>query len=116
MEDKFGKNPKDSVRHQLDNFLLSRRITPQSSTGCSRYELLFKHAPRIRFSLLKPDVNTRVCEKDRSKVNHDTPNMKIREFSKGEKVTVQNFCEGRENCWGNCKEVGSSDLHCLVMV
>ena len=97
MEDKFGKNPKVSVRHRLDNFLLSYRITPQSSTGCSPYELLFKHAPRTRFSLLKPDVNTRVRDQqERAKVNHDSSNMKIREFFKGDKVMVQNFRGGKE--------------------
>ncbi len=40
LEDDFGKSPKVSVRHRLDNFLLSYRITPQSSTECSPYELL----------------------------------------------------------------------------
>ena len=39
---------------------------------------------------LKSDVLVRVRE------GHDTPNMKIRDFDKGDKVIVQNFWGGRE--------------------
>ena len=54
-----------TLLHRLHNFLFSYRVTPQKTNGSSPYELLFKHAHRARFTLLKPDVNVNVSKQDR---------------------------------------------------
>lgn len=96
VSDQFGMDVKVPLQHRLDNFLFSYRITPQTTTSCSPYELLFRHAPRTRFTLLKPDVNSKVSkQQDRQCVNHDTKGTRLREFSRGDKVMVKNFRGGK---------------------
>ena len=96
VSDQFGSDVKVPLQHRVDNFLFSYRITPQTTTGCSPYELLFRHAPRTRFTLLKPDVNVKVSkQQDRQRLNHDTKGTKLREFSRGDKVMVKNFRGGK---------------------
>jgi transposase InsO family protein len=52
--------PKLSTQHQLDNFFLTNRSTPQTITGRSPAELFLKREIRTRFSMLKPDLHKRV--------------------------------------------------------
>ena len=96
VSDQFGSDVKFPLQHRVDNFLFSYRITPQTTTGCSPYELLFRQAPRTRFTLLKPDVNVKVSkQQERQRINHNTKGTKLREFSRGDKVMVKNFRGGK---------------------
>ena len=97
LDDKFGRNCHVSIKHRLDNFLFSYRTTPQTVVGVSPYELVYRFAPRTRFSLLKPDLNARVVEKQqKTKQYHDRPGMKLRQFEAGERVMVKNHRGGKE--------------------
>ena len=96
VSDEFGSDVKVPLQHRVDNFLLSYRFTPQTTTGCSPYKLLFRHAPRTRFTLLKPDVNVKVSkQQDRQRLNRDTIGTKLREFSRGDKVIMKKFRGGK---------------------
>ena len=83
VSDQLGSDLKVPLQHRADNFLFSYRTTPQTTTGCSPYELLFRHSPRTKFTLVKPDVNVKLSkQQDRQRLNHDTKGTKLREFSK----------------------------------
>ena len=96
VNNELGCNVKVPIQHRLDNFLFSYQVTPQTTTGCTPYELLFKHAPRTRFTLLKPDVNVKVRkQQEKQREAHDKKGSRLREFSKGDKVMVKNFRGGK---------------------
>ena len=55
-----------NIRTRLAQVLFAYRLTPQTTTGVSPGELLFRHRPRSRLDLLKPRTAERV-EKNRLK-------------------------------------------------
>ena len=60
------------VDTKLTRFLLSNRITPQSTTGESPAQLRWGRSPISHLDLLRPDVATRVHEaQSRQKKQHD---------------------------------------------
>ena len=61
-----------SVDTKLARFLLSYRITPQSTTGESPAQLPWGRSLRSHLDLLRPDVATRVhLAQSRQKKQHD---------------------------------------------
>ena len=61
-----------SVDTKLARFLLSYRITPQSTTGESPAQLRWRRSLRSHLDLLRPDVSTRVhLAQSRQKKQHD---------------------------------------------
>ena len=72
----FKKSLKSSIEPWstlLDKFLFSYRVTPQSTTGVSPAELMFKRRLRCRLDLLHPsdEVGARVIRKQEAqKVCH----------------------------------------------
>lgn len=89
--EKAGREDKLSIQQRLDDFLLHYRITPQSTTGRAPAELFLKHELRNRFSLLRPDLGTKVSEKQRRQAKaHDPVKIQNREFHENE-IGVRNY-------------------------
>ena len=91
------KMKEGSIVDRLSRFLLSYRNIPQQLTGCSPAELLFGRRLRSSLDLLKPDLESRVQQRqDKAKAYHDVAS-KEREFQKGDTVFARNF--GRGDKW-----------------
>ena len=87
---RVAKGDPGTLSTKLMRFLLSYRTTPNATTGVSPAELLFGRTLRTRLSLLRPDVSTKVQEKQASqKQNHDKKS-KERQFYEGQSVLVEN--------------------------
>ena len=95
---------KESMKNQtvkqpqlcLDNFLLSYRATPQSTTNRSSAEMMLGRPLRTKLSLVKPDVTAdNACKQASQKDYHDRTSCS-RAFMVGERVQAQN---PRCNAW-----------------
>ena len=75
---------------KLMRFLLSYRTTPNATTGVSPAELLFGRTLRTRLNLLRPDVSTKVEDKQASQKQHHDKKSRERHFQVGQSVLVEN--------------------------
>ena len=78
---------------RLARFLLSYRITPQTSTGLSPAELLMGRRLHTRLDLLPPDSTQRVVDKQEKQKSQ----ARTREFSVGDKLYTKDF--SNRNSW-----------------
>ena len=85
-----AKNDPGTLSTKLIRFLLSYRTTPNATTGVSPAELLFGRALRTRLNLLRPDVSTKVQDKQASQKQHHDKRSKERHFQVGQSVLVEN--------------------------
>lgn len=77
-----------SMRELLTDFLFSYRNTPNSVTGLSPNEVVFKMKPRTRLSMLKPGSSPKLTVKDPDgSKNFIKPKL----YAVGEKVFVRNL-------------------------
>ncbi|GAA6081388.1 uncharacterized protein K02A2.6-like, partial [Tachysurus ichikawai] len=91
------------LSHRLANFLLMYRSTPHTVTGRTPAELFLKRQIRIRFSLLKPTLASRIEEKQATqKRHHDCGGSSLRFFQEGDAVCVRNFRVGGDK-WNQAK-------------
>ena len=61
-----------SVQDRVNRSLFRYRVTPQSTTGHSPAELLFNWRIKCPLDLPRPDLKSKICEKQRAfKVRHD---------------------------------------------
>ena len=91
---KCGRGGGLTLKHRLQNFLLTYRTTPHSTTGTAPCELLMGRSLRTRWDLLRPDTNRRVRQSQaRQKETHDE-RARLRTFEVGDKVVVKNFGSG----------------------
>ena len=80
-----------TIRDRLAKILMAYRFTPQSTTGLSPAELIFKNRPRSRLDLLKPHTAERVeSHQQKQKEYHDVK-AKNRQFNVGDNVFVCNY-------------------------
>lgn len=87
-----GREGKRSFQQRLDDFLLTYRITPQRTTGRTPAELFLKRELRTRFALLRPDLTTKVRDKQEDQAKaHDCSKIRNREFQENEIVSVRNY-------------------------
>ena len=92
------KKPERALQHKLADWLFHYRNTPQTTTNHSPAELFLKRNPRMQFSMLKPNLQTDVQDKQNAqKYHHDTGRVKQRKFHQGQKVAVRNHCKGKRN-------------------
>ncbi len=90
---KVGKSDGLSLSHRLDNFLLTYRTTPHTTTGSPPCELLMGRSLRTRWDFLKPDVGRRVRRsqwKQQERQNH----ARLRVLEVGQSVVAKNFRSG----------------------
>jgi len=90
--------PKLTMKQKLDNFLLTYRTIPHTTTGRTTVERFLKREVRTRLSLLKPDLNRRVMEKQETQMRNQAtpPSTTLREFHEKEDVLVRDYTGGKE--------------------
>ena len=83
-----------SVDTKLARFLLSYRITPQSTTGESPAQLRWGRSLKSHLDVLRPDIATRVhLAQSRQKKQHDQ-HSRTRGVKLGDAVSVRNYSRG----------------------
>ena len=91
---KSGKSDGLTLAHRLQNFLLTYRTTPHSTTGTPPCELLMGRHLRTRWNLLQPDVGRHVRKQQwKQKEQHDQ-HARMRVFSVGQPVMARNYRSG----------------------
>lgn len=91
---KASVNAGMTLVHRLQNFLLTYRTTPHSSTGVPPCELLMGRHLRTKWDLLRPDIrrNVRLSQR-RQQRNHDC-RVPLRQFYPGQFVVAKNMGTG----------------------
>ena len=79
-----------SVELQLARWFSHYRVTPQSTTGVSPVELMFKRKLRTRLDLLQPDLGSKVRQQQAKQKQNDDVHFKQRGFEVGTTVYVFN--------------------------
>ena len=80
-----------TVETKLARFLLSYRITPQSTTGESPAQLRWGRSLRSHLDLLRPDVAAKVhAAQSKQKEQHDQ-HVRMRPMGVGDTVNVRNY-------------------------
>ena len=85
-----AKDDPGTLSTKLMRFLLAYRTTPNPTTGISSAELLFGITLRTQLNLLKPDVFTKVLDKQARQKQYYDKRSKERQFQVGESVLVKN--------------------------
>ncbi len=110
-------NEARSLKHRMANFLLRYRNTPHSTTGVSPAELMVKRQLRMRFSLVRPQIQKEVEKRQfdspevQFEVQFDRTRKVEREFDIGDVVRVKNMrAESKLEKWllGSVSEVFGS--------
>ena len=105
----------DSLETRISRFLFWNRLTPHSTTDVPPAELLLGRIPRSQLDLLKPQLSTRVQQKqDTQKKNHDV-HVKPREFRVGELVFIKDFPSGKQWLPGSVSEVKGPLSYCVTL-
>ena len=91
---KTGRNDGLTLAHRINNFLLTYRTTPHTTTGTPPCELLMGRTLRTHWDLLKPDVGQRVCWRQSKQKEGKDGNNPLRHFVTGQSVMVKNFRMG----------------------
>ena len=85
-----AKDDPGMLSTKLMRFLLAYQTTPNATIGVSPAELLLGRTIRTRLTLLKPDVSTKVQDKQASQKQHHDKKCKERHFQVGQSVLVEN--------------------------
>ena len=85
-----AKDDPGTLSTKLMRFLLAYQTTPNATTGISPAELLYGRTLRTRLNLLKPDVFTKVLDKQARQKQHHHKRPKERQLQVGESVLVEN--------------------------
>ena len=102
---KASVNDGRSLTQRLSSFLLTYRTTAHATTGVPPCKLLTGREFRTRLSLLRPDVNKSVRDRQTSqKVSHDR-RARARSFVVGDRVLARNLRPGPDWIRGTIVEV-----------
>lgn len=117
----ISKNKKVfDIKHALQNFLFKYRNTPNTVTGFTPAEVMFKQQPRTPIKFLKPKEiegqrETKIRKKVKEKV--DEHRGKVRKFHEGDKVWVYELKKNNGQNWSKGKiEKSISPVTYLVTV
>ena len=84
------------VQRQLHQFLLAYRSTTHATTGATPAKLFLGREIRTRLSLVKPNLQDTVMQKQSKQKEHYDAHSKYREFFPGDEVIVKDM---RSNDW-----------------
>lgn len=93
-----SKNDTQGLQTRLDRFLLSYRSTTHATTGCTPAKLFMGRELRTRLSLIRPDLKTKVMNKQSDQKHYHDKSTKYREFYTGDQVLVKDVREN-ETWW-----------------
>ena len=79
---------------RLSSYLLGYRTTPHATTGVAPCKLLMHRELRTRFTLLQPDTERSVLEKQGQQKALVDRRARPREFSEGDRVMVRDYRSG----------------------
>ena len=101
----FKKQAEGSLSDRIARMLFQYRITPHTTTGVAPAELLMGRKLKSRLDILRPQVESRVQDRQsRQKADHDK-SSRVRQFSVGESVFVKNHGRGDRWLLGQITEV-----------
>lgn len=80
-----------SVDHQLHDYLLTYRSTPQATTGVSPF---LNHSLRMKLDLLRPNIESQVVENQTSQKSSHDQRARVQEFAEGQSVLARNWRAG----------------------
>ena len=84
------------MQRQLHQFLLAYRSTTHATTGATPAKLFLGREIRTRLSLVKPNLQDTVMQKQSKQKEHYDAHSKYREFFPGDEVIVKDM---RSNDW-----------------
>ena len=85
-----------SLSQHILNFLLSYHATPHSTTNQALCSLFLNRTIRTRLSLVYPDTEHRVLEKQADQETQHSQHAKTRHFSVGQPVMARNVRSGNK--------------------
>ena len=88
------KLTKGSLEDRVMKFLFKYRITPQSTTGHSPSDLLFGRRLRSHLDLLRPDLKSKVRQKQNSQKQTHDYHAQERSFKVDDPVLAMNYRQG----------------------
>ena len=91
---KTGRQDPGDLKQKLDNVLFSYRITPITVTGVSPGEIFVKRRIRTRLEFLKPNMSSKVDNRQACNKSLQDEHRKFRDLSVGDNVVVLNFSQG----------------------
>ena len=104
-----------NIEDKIVRFLFSYRRAPHSTTGRSPAELSMGRQPRSRLDLLKPNLATRIQDRqEQMKSSHDR-GTKERSFADGDLVFVHNYGSGAKWLPGQVTK-HTGPVSCRVMM
>ena len=104
----FKKMKEGTMSDKISRFLLSYRMTPQTTTGCSPAELLFGRPLRTRLDLVRPSVAVRVEKKQREQKKTHDRHATERTFQDGDPVFARDYCRSTASKWMQGKVLAQS--------
>ena len=102
---KASANDGRTLIQRLSSYLLSYRTTAHSTTGVTPCKLLMQRDLRTRFSLLLPNTEQSVMEKQSAQKSSHDRRSRSREFIVGDRVLVRNHRPGPDWIPGTIIEV-----------
>ena len=85
-----------TIGDRLAKVLMQYRVTPHTTTGVSPAELLLGRKPRTRLDLIKPNLQSKIENKQQDQKESHDKKSRNRHFVEGESVLVRNHREGEE--------------------
>ena len=87
---KASKNENLPLDHKLQNFLLTYRSTPHSTTNVAPADLFLGRSIRTRLHLLKPDLREHVEAQQAKQKDHHDVHARLASFQLNQDVMVKN--------------------------
>ena len=91
---KAGERDGISLQHRLENFLVTYRTTPHSTTQVAPCTLFLGRSIRTRLDLVHPDIAQRVRSKQAKQKQQHDQHAQHREFVIGQRVMTRNYRPG----------------------
>ncbi len=86
---KAGHYDRLSVQHRLQNFLLTYRSTPHSTTGETPSLLFLGRHLRTRLDLIRPSVEEKVMDRQATQKRYHDQHSRMRKLKQGDEVLVK---------------------------
>lgn len=93
---KAGKGDGLTLAHRVENFLLTYRTTPHSTTSTPPCELLMGRSLRTRWDLMKPDIRESVNRRQAKQKERHDQHARPRLLYTGQSVMAKNFRSGED--------------------